>query len=136
MERKPQKRGIMASIEIRVDNVDKILKLTDEAIYNALEIIGNKGADNAAALAPVDTGRLKNSITSEVSKDEKAVYIGTNVEYAASVEFGHHQEVGRYVPALGARLVNEFVPAQPYIKPAMVNHINEYKDILVSELKL
>ena len=126
----------MASIEIRVDNVDKILKLTDEAICNALEIIGNKGADNAAALAPVDTGRLKNSITSEVSKDEKAVYIGTNVEYAASVEFGHHQEVGRYVPALGKRLVNEFVPAQPYIKPAMVNHINEYKDILVSELKL
>lgn len=126
----------MASIEIRVDNVDKILKLTDEAICNALEIIGNKGADYAAGNAPVDTGRLKNSITSEVSKDEKAVYIGTNVEYAASVEFGHHQEVGRYVPAIGARLVNEFVPAQPYIKPAMVNHINEYKDILVSELKL
>lgn len=126
----------MASFEIRVDNVDKILRLTDEAIYNALKIIGDKGADYAAALAPVDTSNLKQHITSAVSKDEKAVYIGTNVEYAASVEFGHHQEVGRYVPALGKRLVNEFVPAQPYIKPAMVNHINEYKDILVSELKL
>lgn len=104
---------------IKVDNTDKILKATDEAIYNALEIIGNKAADYAAALAPVDTGRLRNSLTSEVHMDEKAVYIGTNVEYAPFVELGTYKQ-----------------RPQPYLKPAIENHIDEYKHILESELKM
>lgn len=124
------------SFEIKVDNTDAILKATDEAIYNALDIIGNKAADYAAGLAPTATGNLKNSMTSEVDMGEKAVYIGTAVEYAPYVEFGHHQEVGRYVPAIGKRLVREFVPAQPFLKPAIENHMDEYKHILESELKM
>ena len=122
--------------EIKVDNTKEIIKATDEAIYNALDIIGNKAADYAAGLAPVKTGALKNSMTSEVDINEKAVYVGTNLEYAPSVEFGHHQEVGRYVPEIGARLVKEYVPAQPFLKPAIMNHIDEYKHILESELKM
>lgn len=124
------------SFEIKVDNTDAIIKATDEAIYNALDIIGNKAADYAAGLAPVDTSNLKNSMTSEVNQEEKAVYVGTDVEYAPFVEFGHHQEVGRYVPAIGKRLVREFVPAKPFLKPAIENHLDEYKHILESELKL
>lgn len=124
------------SFEIKVDNTDAILRATDEAIYNALDTIGNKAADYAAGLAPVQTGNLKGSMTSEVSQEEKAVYVGTAVEYAPFVEFGHHQEVGRYVPAIGKRLVREFVPAKPFIKPAIENHLDEYKHILESELKL
>lgn len=124
------------SFEIKVDNTDAILKATDEAIYNALEIIGNKAADYAAGLAPIKTGNLKGSMTSEVSQEEKAVYIGTAVEYAPFVEFGHHQEVGRYVPAIGKRLVREFVPAKPFLKPAIENHMDEYKHILEEELKI
>lgn len=128
----------MADIEfeIKVDNTDAIIKATDEAIFNALDIIGNKAADFAAALAPVDTGNLKNSMTSEVSQSEKAVYVGTAVEYAPYVEFGHHQEVGRYVPAIEKRLVREFVPAKPFLKPAIQNHLDEYKHILENELKV
>lgn len=124
------------SFEIKSDNTDAILKATDEAIYNALEIIGNKAADYAAALAPVATGNLKNSMTSEVNQSEKAVYVGTAVEYAPFVEFGHHQEVGRYVSAIGARLVREYVPGQPFLKPAIENHLDEYKHILETELKV
>lgn len=124
------------SFEIKTDNTDAIKKATNEAIYNALEIIGNKAADYAAALAPVQTGNLKGSMTSEVNQEEKAVYVGTNVEYAPFVEFGHHQEVGRYVPAIGKRLVREFVPAKPFLKPAIENHMDEYKHILESELKM
>lgn len=128
----------MANIEVKIteDNVDKILQATDEAIYNALEIIGNVAADYAAGLAPVDTGNLKNSITSEVAMDENAVYVGTNVEYAASVEFGHHQQVGRYVPQIGKRLVREFVPAKPFLAPAIENHLDEYKAIFEEELNI
>ena len=83
------------SFEIKVDNTKAIIKATDEAIYNALKTIGDKAADYAAGLAPVKTSNLKNSMTSEVHTDEKAVYVGTDVEYAPYVEFGHHQEVGR-----------------------------------------
>lgn len=128
----------MASMEfeIRADNTKEIIKATDEAIYNALEIIGNKAADYAAGLAPVETSNLKQSLTSEVSMEEKAVYVGSDVEYAPFVEFGHHQQVGRYVPELGKRLVREFVPAKPYLKPAIENHLDEYKHILETELKV
>lgn len=124
------------SFEIKTDNTDAILKATDEAIYNALQTIGDKAADYAAGLAPVQTGNLKGSMESEVNQQEKAVYIGTAVEYAPYVEFGHHQEVGRYVPAIGKRLVKEFVPAQPFLKPAIQNHLDEYKNILETELKI
>lgn len=124
------------SIEIKVDNTKEILKATDEAIYNALDIIGHKAADYAAGLAPSDTGNLRNSMTSEVSQQEKAVYIGTDVEYAPFVEFGHHQQPGRYVPAIEKRLVREFVPGKPFLKPAIQNHIDEYKNILETELKI
>ena len=128
----------MADLEFRieVDNTDAILKATDEAIYNALEMIGNKAADYAAALAPVKTSNLKNSMTSEVHMEEKAVYVGTDVEYAAYVEYGHHQQVGRYVPAIGKRLVKSFVPGKPYLKPAIENHMDDYKNILETELKI
>ena len=128
----------MADIEVKIteDNTAAILAATNEAIYNALEMIGNVAADYAAGLAPVDTGNLRNSITSEVDMNEKAVYVGTNVEYAPSVEFGHHQQVGRFVPAIGAKLVREYVPAKPFLAPAIENHLDEYKGILESELKI
>lgn len=128
----------MANIEIKIteDNTAAILAATDEAIFNALEMIGNVAADYAAGLAPVDTGNLRNSITSEVDMSDKSVVVGTNVEYAPSVEFGHHQQVGRYVPAIGKRLVREFVPAKPFLAPAIEEHLDEYKSILESELKI
>jgi phage gpG-like protein len=124
------------SFEIKVDNTADILKATDEAIYNALDTIGNKAADYAAGLAPVKSGNLKGSMTSEVHMEEKAVYVGTDVDYASSIEFGHHQKVGRYVPAIGKRLVREFIPGKPFLKPAMERHLDEYKHILEEELNI
>ena len=111
------------SIEIKVDNTDAILKATDEAIYNALEIIGNKAADYAAALAPVDTGNLKNSMTSEVSMQEKAVYVGSNVEYAPYQEFGTYK-----MPAANG--------GTGFLKPAIMNHLDEFKNIMETVLKV
>lgn len=124
------------SFEIKVDNTAEILKATDEAIYNALDTIGNKAADYAAGLAPVKSGNLKGSMTSEVHMEEKAVYVGTDVDYASSIELGHHQKVGRYVPAIGKRLVREFIPGKPFLKPAMERHLDEYKHILEEELNI
>lgn len=55
--------------------------------------------DDAKRAAPVDTGRLRNSIATEV--DGLNARVGTNTEYAPYVEFG-----------------TRFQPAQPYLFPA------------------
>lgn len=77
----------------------------------ALERIGQVAERYAKAKCPVDTGRLRNSITHETGNDY--VYIGTNVEYAPYVELGTRRQ-----------------RAQPYLKPAIVDHIAKYQRIL------
>lgn len=70
----------MADFKI-VDNRDLIKQAKTEAIARALESIGMTAEAYASLYCPVDTGRLRASITHMV--DDDAVYIGTNVEYAA-----------------------------------------------------
>ena len=74
----------------------------------------------AKQIVPVRTGRLKSSITKETSPESIPLWakVGTNVEYASFIEYGHKQEVGRYVPAIGKRLVEPFVAARPFMAPA------------------
>lgn len=64
---------------------------------------------------PEETGRLKDSWKVGKIKrfgDEHYIEVYTNVDYAEPVEHGHRQEVGRYVPAIGKRLVAPFVPGK------------------------
>lgn len=65
-------------------------------------------------------------------KNDLRVYIGTNVYYAPYVEMGHKQNVGQYVKKLGKRLKVPYVKAQPFIRPALLDHIDEWKEILVT----
>lgn len=105
-----------------------------KAIHRALEICGGKAETYAKKLCPVKTGNLRNSITHKREGDDTEL-IGTPVEYAPYVEIGHHQEAGRFVPALGKRLVASYVPGKPYLRPAIENHVTEYKEVFESELK-
>ena len=57
-------------------------------------------------------------------KGEYTVYVGTNVEYAPYVEMGHIQAGS-----------GKHVAPQPYIKPAIVDHLDEYKQILENTLR-
>lgn len=57
--------------------------LRREVARSALAIQGT-----AKTLAPVDTGRLRNSIAVEFMDGGLSARIGTNVEYAPFVEFG------------------------------------------------
>ena len=82
----------------------------------ALEIIGGKGETYAKMLCPVDTGRLRNSIT-HVQEDESTEIIGTNVEYAPYVDLGTVKQ-----------------RAQPFLRPAAANHVAEYQRIWQIEL--
>ena len=68
------------------DNSQRILTAMEKGIKNGLEAIGLTAETYAKKATPVDTGRLRNSISHSV--DGEAVYIGSNVEYAPYVELG------------------------------------------------
>lgn len=61
---------------------------------------------------PTKTGLLKNSWQVGNAKKQANGYVVevfNSVEYASFVEHGHYQEVGRFVPAIGKRLVSNYV---------------------------
>ena len=105
-------------IKITVDNSAEVIEAKNAAVMRALEAIGLQAEGYAKLKAPVDTGRLRNSITHSLAPEEEAVYIGTNVEYAPYVEFGTRR-----------------TKAQPFLKPAVQDHAEEYKRIAESFLK-
>lgn len=73
---------------------------------------------------PTDTGQLKNSWAVEkVTKEGNSykVTIINSMNYASYVEFGHRQEVGRFVPVLKKRLV------KPWVKGRFMLTISEHE---------
>lgn len=79
---------VQGLIEIREDNHEQIVHAMNTAIAAGLEEIGLAAERFAKRLCPVDTGRLRNSITHALNSDAKEVYIGTNIPYATYIEFG------------------------------------------------
>lgn len=65
------------------DNSGLVKDALQDQIEKALLAIGMTAETYAKRDCPVDTGRLRNSITHAVEAGEQAVYIGSNVEYAA-----------------------------------------------------
>ena len=140
------------------DNSKEISEKIKAAVSKGLETCGLVAEGYAADLAPVGTpestgipgyigGLLRGSITHALSgkqaakstyqdnagkrrgsysgtapeegdANKKAVYIGTNVEYAP------YQELGTIHMA-----------AQPFLKPAVADHANEYRKIVEDEMK-
>jgi len=125
------------------NNKDAFINASDEAIERALEIIGLNCENYARNNAPVVSGFLKNSITSAVggksttianykadvgdktgsysgtvpANKEPYVVIGTNVEYAKYVEFNSKKK------------------PQGYLRPALSDHFDEFKQIMENELQ-
>lgn len=83
-------------LEIIEDNSEQVLNAIDRALAEALEEIGMSAERFAKAKCPVDTGRLRNSITFALDVEDEAVYVGTNVEYAPYQEFGTHGKDGKH----------------------------------------
>ena len=75
------------------DHSSEYMNDVDAALDRALEAIGihiEGEAKEELENTPrrIDTGNLRNSINHQVEDDEKAVYVGTNVEYALYVHEG------------------------------------------------
>jgi HK97 gp10 family phage protein len=125
----------MSTFKLQIKNNSDIFKdAKDEAVETALDVVGMTAEGYAVMKCPVDTGRLRNSITHTV-KDGVA-YIGTNVEYASYVELGTvNPDAGRHTENDPGPMAKNpgHVPnhnPQPFLKPAVVDHVNEYKDII------
>ena len=129
------------------DNTDEVLSAMEKAIERGLKSIGLEAEGYAKEYeTAVDTGRLRNSITWALSGEEantkeyeykvgeetkkghyegnapkdknKAVYIGTNVEYAPYIELGAK---GR--------------DALHFLKRAATEHKDRYKELLEDSMK-
>lgn len=74
-----------AHLEVVADHTDEVIEALGVAIARGLEAIGIEAESDAANLCPVDTGRLRNSITHTIDADEQVAIIGTNVSYALFV---------------------------------------------------
>lgn len=117
---------------IRVDGLDALIEKFKEMpeekikkLFTALKVSSLKIQEDAQAIVPVDTGRLKLSIQSRAERKGDVVGAqvwsnasesesGKSVDYAAFVEFGTSK-----------------MKAQPYMRPAL----DKNKDRLMSELE-
>lgn len=105
-------------INFRDMNIDEAIK---RGVTNALVGLGNIAVTQARSIVPVDTGRLRNSITWKMKNEQSRVggrveddsisaptedlqmAFGTNVEYGPYVEYG-----------------TDKMAAKPYIAPAKI----------------
>ena len=98
------------------DNTDEVLFALERAKKRGLEAIGLTAEGYAKKDTPVDTGRLRNSISH--TTDDEAAYIGTNVEYAPYVELGARNRQGVHM-----------------LQRAASEHGSEYKQIMEDAMK-
>lgn len=120
-----------------ISHKKEVLSHIEENIDRALEICGGTAERHAKGNLTrnhsVITNRLRGSINHRKFNKTTEI-IGTEVEYAPYVELGHHQEPGRYVPAIKKRLVASWVKPKPYLRPAIEDHADEYRQIIKREL--
>lgn len=147
---------VNAKIVVLEDNSGLIKKATKKQLRVALKACGAQAQGHAVDYATqkgvVDTGLLRNSITFALSgsapakkeyhsdrgkkkksgkyegnapeeENAQTVFIGTNVEYAVYNELGHKTLKGKEVAA------------RPFLRPALENHMEEYRDIIESTLE-
>lgn len=127
-----------------INNKDLTEEMFNAAVKRGLTAIGLTAESYAKRKInqadAIETGRLINSVTYATDEQQgtfnykdnqgkaysyeiglaetDSVYIGTSVEYAPYIEFGHHS-----------------YPAVHYLKDAAANHSEEYKRLMEESLK-
>lgn len=145
----------MPTVEF-VSHIDHVKSATKESLERAAEIIGGmmeskakEYVTDAVYATPsswyIRTGNLRNSITHDAVAEDNAVtvIVGSAVEYAPYVELG----TGAHASGGGGRGSSwvyqgqdgnwhrtSGMPPRPFIRPAVENHINDYRGVLQAEL--
>ncbi|MBW6408971.1 HK97 gp10 family phage protein [Clostridium weizhouense] len=84
-----------------------------------------EGVAEIQARTSVKTGNLRRSATTgkvEVESNIHSIKVGydsNQAPYADAYENGHKQEVGKYVPSIGKKLVKEFVPGKHTVRDSL-----------------
>ena len=100
--------------------LQKIAEQHPEVLDAALDDTADAISLGAQRIVPVDTGRFRGSINVKRRKLKKT--IGTNVEYAAYVEFGSPEGTG---PNGGPK---------PYMRPAFENNRRRVAEFFIQNL--
>lgn len=127
----------VVSVEF-TSHTDDVTRLADEQIMAWLSAIGEDAAHTAAERAPVDTGRLKNSISWATqaahgggdsmplaTPEKNSVYIGSNVHDEKGNNYAIYQEFG----------TSRGVTGKHFIQFGASAHAAEYGRLLEQYLK-
>ena len=137
----------MSNVRV-VNNSGAVRRAMQEAKARALEMIGLKVEGYTKQLCPVGTvestgkkgyrgGTLRNSYTHVVDGD--TVITGSNVEYAPYVELGTGPyfetppEWEQFTTQQGSGVGTGYVHPRPHLRPAILDHKDEYKRIAKDE---
>ena len=125
---------VKLSYTLKTNNADAVKAELDQIKAIALEIIGGKVEGYAKDLAPVGTpestgiagylgGSLRDSIRHDVEGDSVNIRAGGVDGIYRTVDYAGYVEMGTYK-----------MKAQPYLRPAVEDHMDEYEQILAEEL--
>lgn len=145
------------NVSIRIDknNIDKFRARLPSAIKKTLQEIGESAVEHIKNKVPVDTGALRDSYLVDVDERSQLVSVGSPLDYSAYVELGtgpnyekppdwvinnaqrgHHDiDPWWYMGDDGEWHQGWFVPARPHLRPAFLDHVDEYKDIFKKNLE-
>ena len=100
---------------------DKLMEGIEKKLFTRVKLASNFVKDEAKRRCPVDTGNLKDTIDIEMKIENGEIVgsIGTNVEYAAHVEYG--DEKGKEPRKVGQ---------MPFLRPALLENKENIKKII------
>ena len=138
-------------IEFR-DNSKEVIGFFDKAKHRALEAIGMAAEGHAKKSCPVDTGRLRNSITyaisgysTHVQSYRRGNVSGGTEKKHARYEYGNEKMEGKKDDAVYIGTNVEYAPfvengargKEPvhFLKRAATEHTEEYKKLMEDSMK-
>lgn len=141
--------------DVKVNNIPKVLAALPRVKAQTLSEIGDAAVENVKKLAPVDTGALRDSYMKDVIESASSVRVGSPLEWAAYQELGtgpnyesppdwvtnnmqrgyHDVDPWWYMGDDGEWHQGWFVRAQPHLRPAFLNNVEEYKRIFKKNLQ-
>lgn len=152
------------SVKLTVNNIEEAKKIMHKRILVALEASGLFAERKAKEKCPVDTGRLRNSITHVVSGDPERSY-SFSADYTSKFLTGENRALSKeekemdnktyiipktdenletlwvgtnvfYAPYVEAGVLEDgtYRKPKPFLVPALTEHKNEYKAIIIRYL--
>lgn len=138
----------LKNLEKQFKNLEK--KKTDEFLRFLTRDLARITLSNIIYKTPVVSGDLRRAWTGgvemsaeeyvaskRVTKNGKTykMMLKNNMKYASYVEYGHKQQVGRYVPELGVRLKKPWVDGQFMCQKSVAEVKSRYPSIAKKNLE-